>query len=69
MAIAGLILGLFAALATSRFLASLLYGVGPTDAATLGAASAMLLAVCMIAILLPAWRASRVDPARELRTE
>jgi ABC-type antimicrobial peptide transport system permease subunit len=60
--------GLIAALALTRTLSGLLYGVAPTDpAAYFGAASLLLLTV-LIASYLPARRAARLDPAVTLRT-
>lgn len=66
---AGVVLGIAGALAASRLLASLLYGVEPRDPVTLVASAAFLLAVGAAATALPAWRASRVDPMRVLREE
>jgi putative ABC transport system permease protein len=65
--LAGVLAGLGAALAGSRLLATLLFGVSPTDALTLAAASALLLAVALAAAVLPARRALGVDPATTLR--
>src|SRR5260370_14840368 len=58
----GLAVGLAAALAATRLLSSLLYGVRPTDAVTFAAVSFILLVVALIASYLPARRATRVDP-------
>jgi ABC-type antimicrobial peptide transport system permease subunit len=66
---AGIAAGLLAALALSRGLGSLLFGVGPGDPWTLTAAAALLLAVALAACLAPALRAARVDPAITLREE
>jgi hypothetical protein len=57
------------AVAGGRLVAALLHGVSPTDPATLAAAAVALLVVCAAAVLLPAARAARADPARELRAE
>jgi putative ABC transport system permease protein len=65
----GLALGLAGALAATRVLASLLYGVHPTDAVTFVATSLILLVVALIASFLPARRATRVDPLVALRYE
>jgi len=62
----GAVAGVGAALALARLLASLLYGVGATDPVALVAATLALLAVGVLAAFVPAWRASRVDPARVL---
>ncbi len=63
----GLVLGLVAALASSRVVASLLFGVAAFDPATFGGMSALMAAVGVLACLLPAFRASRVDPIESLR--
>ena len=60
-------LGVAGALALSRFLRGLLYGVTPTDPATLAAVTVLLLATAGIAVYLPARRATRVDPVQVLR--
>jgi len=65
----GLLLGLAGAAAATRLLSSLLYGVQPLDTTVFGAVALLLLVVASIACLLPAWRASRVDPITALRYE
>ena len=65
----GVALGAVAAVWTSRFLASLLFGSAPTDVATLAGVAALLLLVGASAAWLPARRAARVDPLVALRTE
>ena len=65
----GMVLGLVVALGLNRLIASLLFGVQPTDPATLAAVIAAILAVAALACLLPAWRASRVDPSVVLRAD
>ncbi len=67
--LAGLAAGICGALAFSRILENLLYGIQPADAAALSAVSLTLLGVAAIAILLPARRAARIDPMRALRDE
>jgi predicted permease len=69
LAAIGVVLGLFAGFGATRFAASLLYGVHPTDAATFVAVPAFLIVVAVLACLLPAWRAASVDPVAVLRTE
>ena len=65
----GLGLGLAGALAAGRTIASLLYDVTPHDAATLGAVSTLLLAVALVAVWVPARRATAIEPLRALRDE
>jgi putative ABC transport system permease protein len=65
----GIVLGLIGSLATARLVESLLYDVRPTDPATLGVAPVVLGAVALAACLLPALKATRVDPAVALRSE
>ena len=63
----GVAVGVGFALVLARFLGSLLYGLSAHDVATFAAASVALMAVAAIATLVPAWRASRVDPMLALR--
>ncbi|MGD0873336.1 MAG: ABC transporter permease [Bryobacteraceae bacterium] len=63
----GLAAGLGVALSTTRYLASLLYGVRPNDPPTLAAASVVLLLVAVTASLGPSVRACRADPVEALR--
>ncbi|MGH7580144.1 MAG: ADOP family duplicated permease, partial [Gemmatimonadales bacterium] len=65
----GIALGLAAALAATRLLASLLFGVGPTDPPTFLATALALAAVAGVASVLPALRAVRTDPVDALRAE
>jgi putative ABC transport system permease protein len=65
----GLVAGLAGALGLSRVLASLLFGVGPADPATLAAVIVTLAIVAALACGLPAWRASRLDPNVVLRAD
>jgi putative ABC transport system permease protein len=65
----GLAVGLVAALLLGRFMASLLFGVAPTDAVAFGGALAVILAVALAACYVPARRASAVHPVEALRSE
>ncbi|HEX6164989.1 MAG TPA: ABC transporter permease [Vicinamibacterales bacterium] len=65
----GIVAGLAGALALNRLIASLLFGVQPTDTVTIVAVVATITLVAAIACLLPAWRASRVDPNVVLRDD
>jgi len=56
-------------LALSHLLASSLFGVQPTDPATLATVSAVVLVVALLASYVPARRAADVDPVSALRTE
>lgn len=65
----GILAGLVGALALNRLVASLLFGVEPMDATTLGAVVPTVAAVAAVACWLPAWRAARLDPNAVLRAE
>ena len=65
----GVAIGLAGALALGRVVSSLIYGVKATDVLTFSAVSAILLLVGLVASLLPAWRATRIEPIRTLRDE
>jgi putative ABC transport system permease protein len=69
LAFVGIGLGIGAALAASRLLAGMLYGVRATDAGMLSKAALTLAAVAFLATLVPARRAARVDPMAALRQE
>jgi putative ABC transport system permease protein len=69
LALLGLALGLIAALAVTRFVSSLLYGVTATDPVTFVGVSLLLLLVAMLASWLPARRATKLDPMTVLRHE
>ncbi len=66
---AGLLLGIAGAALVSRVLSSLLYGISPTDPATLAAIVTIFALVALAACWLPAARASRLDPQAALRAE
>jgi putative ABC transport system permease protein len=65
----GIVAGLAGALALNRLIASLLFGVQPTDAVTMVGVVATITLVAAVACWLPAWRASRVDPNVVLRDD
>jgi predicted permease len=69
MALAGVALGLIAAFGITRLMTSMLFGVSPTDPATFAVIASLLTAVALLACLLPAFRATRVDPLVALRDE
>jgi ABC-type antimicrobial peptide transport system permease subunit len=64
----GVVAGLAGALALSRLMEALLFEVSATDPATFAAVAAAFVAVALLASLVPAWRALRIDPVRALRT-
>jgi predicted permease len=66
---AGIVLGLAIFALTARFLRALLFGVAAGDPVTLASATAILLAIAILASWVPARRAAGVDPAETLRTE
>ena len=69
LAAVGLAIGAVAAIGLTRFLSSLLFGVGPTDPVTFGAVAMLVLGVVAAACARPARRALAVDPATVLRSE
>ena len=68
-ALFGLVFGLAASAAAARLMRSMLYGTQPLDLVVFVSVAAMLLLVAALACMVPAWRASRLDPMRALRTE
>ncbi|HEU4873263.1 MAG TPA: ABC transporter permease [Pyrinomonadaceae bacterium] len=65
----GVGLGLAGAFLVTRFMATMLFGVEPTDATTFGAITAILIAVALLACYLPGRRATKVEPTISLRYE
>lgn len=65
----GVGIGLIAAFALGRVVSSLIYGVRPTDPLTFAAVTSLLVVVGLLAMVLPAYRATRVEPIRTLRDE
>jgi putative ABC transport system permease protein len=69
LALIGVAVGVIGALALTRFLSSMLFGVKPTDPLTFFAVSLILIAVALLACYIPAHRAAKVDPMVALRYE
>jgi predicted permease len=65
----GIVVGIGAAWAATRVLATMLFGLSPRDPATMIVSAVVLVAVATLAAFIPAWRASRVDPMEALRYE
>jgi ABC-type antimicrobial peptide transport system permease subunit len=65
----GLAIGIVGALALGRVLSNLIYGVSATDPMTFVVVSLILAGVAIVASLLPAYRAVRVEPVKTLRDE
>lgn len=65
----GLVLGILAALIATRWMSSLLYGVGPADPMTLAGASVLFGGAALVASYIPSRRAAAVDPSVALRSE
>jgi putative ABC transport system permease protein len=65
----GTMIGIVAALIVARLIASLLFGVAPTDFATFATVCVLLLSAAALASLIPAYRATKVDPMVALRNE
>ena len=69
LALIGVVLGLIGAFALTRLMATMLFGVEPTDAPTFAAISVMLITVTLLACYLPGRRATKVEPTISLRYE
>jgi ABC-type antimicrobial peptide transport system permease subunit len=67
LVVVGIVIGIGVALSTSRFVATLLFGLAPTDPVSVAAATGIMVVVSAVAGFLPARRASRVDPMVALR--
>jgi ABC-type antimicrobial peptide transport system permease subunit len=67
LTVVGIAIGATAALLLTRLMANLLYKVSPRDPIAFGTALIILIAVALIACLVPARRATRIDPVRALR--
>lgn len=65
----GVGIGVVVALASARLMRGLIYGVRESDPTTIVAVAALLVVVSLTASLIPAWRATRVDPMEALRDE
>jgi predicted permease len=68
-ALYGLVLGLAASVGAVRLIGSMLYGTKPLDPAIFAVVAATLLVVAAVACVVPAWKASRIDPMQALRAE
>jgi predicted permease len=69
LAVLGLVLGTLGAVALTRFMAGMLFGVEPVDALTFAIVGALLLAATLVACAIPARQAASADPARTLRED
>jgi putative ABC transport system permease protein len=69
LTLCGVLIGLPAALALTRWIASLLFGIGATDLPTFAVVALLLASVALLACYIPARRAAQVDPIVALRDE
>jgi ABC-type antimicrobial peptide transport system permease subunit len=65
----GLVVGIVASIAAARLLRNLLFQVPPNDGPTFVGVSLLFALIALLACLIPAWRAARVDPVVSLRVE
>jgi predicted lysophospholipase L1 biosynthesis ABC-type transport system permease subunit len=68
LAVVGVLIGVLASLALARYMETLVYGVKPVDLSVMASSSLVLGLVAALASYIPAYRASRVDPAKALRS-
>jgi ABC-type antimicrobial peptide transport system permease subunit len=68
-AAAGIVVGVLAGLAATSLLRSVLFEVSPNDPAVMVAAAALVGVIAIAASLIPAWRATRIDPVISLRVD
>jgi ABC-type antimicrobial peptide transport system permease subunit len=69
LVLVGLVIGVVGSLALGKTVASLLFEISPRDPLQLGAAATIVAAAAAMGSIVPAWRASRVDPMDALRDE
>jgi hypothetical protein len=69
LTVAGTVVGLVAAVAVSRWIASLLFGVSPVDAVTYGLCATLMVVVASLTATVPALRAARTDPVEAIRSD
>jgi putative ABC transport system permease protein len=69
LALIGVGVGLVGAFALTRLMATMLFGVEPTDAMTFGSIAALLIGIALLACYLPGLRATKVEPTISLRYE
>jgi ABC-type antimicrobial peptide transport system permease subunit len=65
----GLLVGIGGAVGLTRFIRAMLFATEPIDVSTLAVVSAIFATVALIACVIPAWRAARVDPMAALRQD
>jgi putative ABC transport system permease protein len=69
VSLVGVAIGTAVALGAGRYVGPLLFSVSPRDPVVFSVVAVMLVAVAVVASLVPAWRASRVDPSVALRSD
>jgi putative ABC transport system permease protein len=69
MVVLGVIIGVTGGVALSRYLSSLFFGVSPASPVTYFEVALLMTGIALVACLLPAWRAARVNPMVALRYE